>query len=233
MNLLNKHKNILALGLVAVSVLLAPALPGQKRSKSKEVPEDVLKHRMISESEIVESTVKLQAWLDAKIPTDVKSLDMRNIDFQFEFKIKDSEGVTVKKKVDAKLTHQSFRTYAAGFTVLSTEPLIFDVMEVSAIKKEWFDGINAVCNEISTNLRQMDRARIRWNPTVYAVEYAKFLKNRERCLELLSRRNDFTFGKRSDTMKKLKNANIDRREKAYQASKKAAAKDKIQKSKKQ
>ena len=132
-------------------------------------------------------------------------------------KRKNEEGATVTEKREVKLTYQDFRKHASGISAMLTEPLIFDVMEVSAIRKDWFEAVNKACDALSGNLKRMDHARMRWSLKVYAAEYAKFAENRKRCMELLSRRKQFEFGQKSDAMKKLKQDNRIRRAKAYRA----------------
>lgn len=213
MSLLNKHKNIVVLAVLAASVLLTAALPAQnRRSRQNRIPDEVLEHRMITERELANHISDLQVWLSGKY-----SADPGKISDTIEVKRKNEEGATVTEKREVKLTYQDFRKHASGISAMLTEPLIFDVMEVSAIRKDWFEAVNKACDALSGNLKRMDHARMRWSLKVYAAEYAKFAENRKRCMELLSRRKQFEFGQKSDAMKKLKQDNRIRRAKAYRA----------------
>lgn len=196
---------------LVLATLLTPALSAQnRRSRSPRIPEEILEHKMISEAEVAARIANLKLWLNGKF-----SADPNKISDTVTFKKKNEDGSATTEKKEIKLTHQDFRKHAGDFSVLQTDPLIFDVMEVTSIRKDWFENVTKICDEISATLRRMDSARIRWSLKVYAAEYAKFAESRKRCLELLSKQKQFEFSKKSGMMKKLEQDNRQRRAKAY------------------
>lgn len=197
---------------LVLATLLTPALSAQNRRSRQQprIPKEVLEQKMISEAEVAERIANLKLWLNGKF-----SADPNNISDTVTFKRKNEDGVTTEKKLEITLTFQNFRKHATPFISLKNEPLIFDVMEVSAIRKDWFENIAAVCDKISGTMRRMDNARMRWSLKAYASEYAKFEEDRKRCLELLSKQKQFEISKKSDILKKLEQDNKRRRVKAY------------------
>lgn len=102
MNLLNKHKNIVVLAVLAASVLLTAALPAQ-RSRQNRIPDEVLEHRMITERELANHISDLQVWLSGKY-----SADPGKISDTIEVKRKNEEGATVTEKTRSEADLSGF-----------------------------------------------------------------------------------------------------------------------------